>query len=181
MTDIMAGGSALDFQKVHDEHRPKVLRYLARMVGEYAAEDLTQEVFVKVSRSLPDFRGGSRLSTWIYRIAVNTAIDMMRSLSYRRDRGRGEADDMDACAAPDPSIDCRLMTRERLQCLQGLIGRMAPAYRRVFVLSELEHLTNNEISRVLGVSLDTVKIRLHRGRVMLAQAIRSHCRAEDWL
>ena len=55
----------LDFQKIHDDFRPRLQRYLARLVGEFEAEDLTQEVFLRISRALPTFRGDSQLHTWI--------------------------------------------------------------------------------------------------------------------
>ena len=61
----------IEFQKVHDTFRLKIYRYLSRLVGEHEAEDLTQEVFLKVSQALGNFRGESKLSTWIYRIATN--------------------------------------------------------------------------------------------------------------
>jgi RNA polymerase sigma factor (sigma-70 family) len=67
-----------DFQSLHDQFRPRVLRYLTRLVGEGDAEDLTQAVMLKVSRALPEFRGDSSVSTWIYRIATNTALDKAR-------------------------------------------------------------------------------------------------------
>lgn len=73
-----------DFREVHDALRPRVLRYLARMAGEAEAEDLAQEVFEKVSRSLGDFRGDAELSTWVYRIATNTALDRLRRRGSRR-------------------------------------------------------------------------------------------------
>ncbi len=82
----------LDFQKIHADFRQKITLYLARLVGEFEAEDLTQEVFVRVNQNLPGFRGESRLSTWIYRIATNAAIDRRRQPSFRR-------------AAQDPSLD----------------------------------------------------------------------------
>jgi RNA polymerase sigma factor (sigma-70 family) len=74
----------LNFEEIHETYRPKIQRYLARMVGEYEAEDLTQEVFVKVHRALSSFRGDSSLSTWIYRIATNAALDKLRSPSFQR-------------------------------------------------------------------------------------------------
>jgi RNA polymerase sigma-70 factor (ECF subfamily) len=72
---------ALEFQKIYDTYQPKILRYLTRMVGESDAEDLTQDVFVKVNKALGDFRGESKVSTWLYRIATNVAMDRMRSPS----------------------------------------------------------------------------------------------------
>jgi DNA-directed RNA polymerase specialized sigma24 family protein len=74
----------LVFQKVYEAFQPKILRYLKRLAGEEEAEDLTQDVFVKVSRSLGGFRGEAKLSTWLYRIATNAVLDRMRSPSYKR-------------------------------------------------------------------------------------------------
>jgi RNA polymerase sigma-70 factor (ECF subfamily) len=75
---------ALEFQKVYEDFQPKILRYLARLVGKSEAEDLAQETFVKVHQSLKNFRGESQLSTWMYRIATNTALDKLRSPSFQR-------------------------------------------------------------------------------------------------
>ncbi len=72
-----------DLQEIHREFPPRVLRYLARVVGEAEAEDVTQEVFAKVAHALRAFRGESSLSTWIYRIATNTALDAMRKPLFR--------------------------------------------------------------------------------------------------
>ena len=72
----------LEFQKVYDTFQPKIHRYLVRFVGDYEAEDLTQEVFVKVGQGLKEFRGESQLSTWIYKIATNSALDRLRSPSF---------------------------------------------------------------------------------------------------
>src|SRR5574341_2199351 len=76
--------SELEFQKIYDAYRPRILRYLVRLVGEQEAEDLTQEVFVKVSQALKTFRGEAQLSTWIYRIGTNAAIDKIRAFSFRQ-------------------------------------------------------------------------------------------------
>lgn len=73
-----------DFQAIHDEYRPKIVRYLSRLVGESEAEDLGQEVFIKVGKALQGFQGKSSLSTWIYRIATNAALDRLRSRSSLR-------------------------------------------------------------------------------------------------
>ena len=74
----------LEFEQIHEDFRPKIQRYLIRLVGEPEAEDMTQEVFVKVSRALKNFRGEAQLSTWLYRIATNTALDRIDSPSYQR-------------------------------------------------------------------------------------------------
>ena len=74
----------LDFHEVYDEFHEKIDRYLTRLVGESEAEDLGQEVFVKVGNNLSKFKGQSSLSTWIYKIATNAARDKFRSASYQR-------------------------------------------------------------------------------------------------
>ncbi len=73
-----------DPQTLYDEFQPKIRRYLSRLVGTTKADDLTQEVFVKVTQALTAFRGESTLSTWIYRIATNTALDRLRSPAFQR-------------------------------------------------------------------------------------------------
>ncbi len=72
----------LEFQAIYTEFYPKIHRYLTYLVGMSESEDLTQDVFVKISKALQDFRGESQLSTWIYRIATNTARDKKRSRAY---------------------------------------------------------------------------------------------------
>ena len=67
----------LDFLNIYEEFYPKILHYLKQMVGDNEADDVTQEVFDKISRNLDDFKGESKISTWIYKIATNTALDKL--------------------------------------------------------------------------------------------------------
>jgi RNA polymerase sigma-70 factor (ECF subfamily) len=85
----------LNLQEIYAAYQPKILRYMMRLVGEHEAEDLTQDIFVKVSQALRTFRGNSQLSTWIYRIANNAAIDKIRSSSYQRYADHSLVDDPD--------------------------------------------------------------------------------------
>ena len=78
--------AAQDFQDIYLQFHPLVQRYLTRIVGEYEAEDLTQEVFIRVSQALPGFHGESKLSTWIYRIATNAAVDRLRAPFFQTQR-----------------------------------------------------------------------------------------------
>jgi len=178
----------LDFPQIYADFRPKILRYLERLVGAAEAEDLTQEVFIKVNQALPSFRGESQLSTWIYRIATNAAIDKTRAASFREDADQGELEELDEIEIPagwtgevPPSLEQQLMWKEMIECFANFVGRLPVNHRTVFVLSDLEGLANGEIASILGVSLETVKIRLHRGRARLFQELKAHCKAEDWL
>ena len=182
----------LEFDKIHADFRPKVQRYLTRLVGEPEAEDLTQEVFVKISRALGTFRGESKLSTWIYRIATNAALDKLRDPSFKRIAQEGLIEDADSgemkiedkvvmSGALAPSLEQQICRTERYECYRDFIQDLPANYRTVVALSELEDLAANEIAEILGLSVDVVKIRLHRGRARLLKALQSHCKPEDWL
>ena len=69
----------IDFEEVYEEFQPKIIGYLTRLVGSHEAEDVSQEVFERVRRGLDGFRGDSKLSTWLYRIATNTAFDRLKT------------------------------------------------------------------------------------------------------
>ncbi len=176
----------VEFQKIYAVFQPKILRYLARLVGESEAEDLTQETFVKINLALENFRGESKLSTWIYRIATNTALDRLRSPSFQQARQKLSADliEIDETLLDDrnvwtgektPLVEPQIYRKEMGACIQDFVGKLPESYRTVLVLSEMEALSNNEIAEILGISLDTVKIRLHRGREKLRQELETHC------
>lgn len=179
----------LGFDQIHADFRPQVQRYLTRLVGEREAEDLTQEVFCKIHRALKAFRGESKLSTWIYRIATNAALDRLRDPSFKRMAAEERLDGSDSCSSAEgearaaelPSVEQQVCRKERFECYRDFIDDLPPNYRTVVALSELEELAANEIAEILGLSVDVVKIRLHRGRQRILKALKSHCKPEDWL
>lgn len=179
----------LEFQEIHDVFRPKIYRYLSRMVGENEAEDLTQEVFIKVNQGLRNFRGESKLSTWLYRIATNAAVDRLRSPSFQRaiqeklsseSNKNDEVDSAETSAfegEKQPPIEQDLIRMEMNQCIRDFIEKLSEIYRTVLVLGDLEGLENKEIADILGISLGTVKIRIHRAREKLRKELEQHCQA----
>jgi RNA polymerase sigma-70 factor (ECF subfamily) len=183
----MSDGHA-DFQKIHDDYRAKVFRYLSSLLGDYEAEDITQEVFARVSRNLGSFRGESRISTWIYRIATNLAIDRMRycTLPVADLHARAEIESLDADEEIEDrnawtgekpfSAEQRIIRGEMTECIRSCMENLSEDYRAVLVLSELEGFKNGEIAEIMGVTLETVKIRLHRARALLRKEIERHCR-----
>lgn len=168
-----------DFTVLHTEYYPKITAYLKRLVGEAEAEDAAQETFVKISRSLGSFRGESSLSTWIYRIATNTAMDHLRKPSSRLvlhdENSELEGDDDTGPADDSPLHDTLLIRKDMHDCIRGIVDSLPGDYRIVLLLSEFEGLTNAEISGILAISLDTTKIRLHRARTKLRKALQAHC------
>jgi RNA polymerase sigma-70 factor (ECF subfamily) len=169
-----------DFSTIYDEYYPKIVRYLTRVVGESEAEDAAQEAFLKIDRSLESFRGESSLSTWIYRIATNTAMDFFRRPSSKRQLQLTEENDIpgDEDAGPvdnKPLLDTLLIRKDMNDCIRGIVDSLPADYSTVLVLSEFEGLTNSEIAEVIGISLDTAKIRLHRARTKLRKALEAKC------
>lgn len=166
-----------EFQAVHDRFRSRVLRYLTRLVGEGEVEDLTQSVMLKVSDGLPDFRGDSSLSTWIYRIATNAALDRLRRKTVEPP-GEVELESEEGDvpqAAQSPSVERTAIREEMNACIREFIERLPENHKTVMVLSELEGFKNDEIAAILGLSLATVKIRLHRAREKLRLELETGC------
>jgi RNA polymerase sigma-70 factor (ECF subfamily) len=177
----------LEFNRIFKEYQSKILRYLTRLTGRYEAEDLSQEVFIKVESGLKNFRGESKLSTWIYRIATNTAVDRMRNPSFKYKANEGisaesvQKDDL-STEDKDPftgekaeSTDQQYVRKEMNSCIRNFIENLPENYKAVVILSELEELKNKEIAKILHLTLDTVKIRLHRARAQLRKKLESNC------
>ncbi len=180
-------GNDLDFHSIYKTFHPKIVRYLGHMVGWRDAEDLTQEVFVKVNQALKTFRGESQVSTWIYRIATNSALDKLRSPSHRQtgqislsgeSSEQGEIEMMDKdpwTGEKTPSIETSLVRKEMNECIRSVVEKLPENYRTVVALSELEGFRDDEIAEILGISIHTAKIRLHRARARLKKDLEAHC------
>lgn len=172
------------FQGIYEEFRPIVIRYLTRLAGPAEAEDLTQEVFAKIARSIGNFEGRSSLSTWIYRIATNTALDSLRSkgpktidekASYGDDSGP-DIEDINVWSGKKAEpLDRQLIRKEMNTCIRGVVEKLPGDYRTVIILSEFEGLKNREIAKILNISLDSVKVRLHRAKAKLKTELENKC------
>ena len=175
----------ITFSEIFNDFSPKIRRYLTRLIGENEADDFTQIVFEKVNRNLSGFKGESKLSTWIYKIATNTALDHLKSASYLRTvtgplapmpteivRYEELADDL---KAKQTSAEQGLIRDEMGECIKEFVYRLPPDYSTIIILNELEGFTNKEIAEILQISLDTVKIRLHRARAKLRKSLQTGC------
>lgn len=129
------------------------------------AEDLAQETFVKAFRSLAAFDTTRRLSSWLFRIAHNTALDALRRSSPPANRGEA-ADDPAAPAAPDP-VERRALGR----ALEAALAELRPEHRAAIVLRYEEGLSFDEIGSVLGVPEVTARSHVHRARKELARRL----------
>jgi RNA polymerase sigma-70 factor (ECF subfamily) len=177
----------IDFQEIYETFLPKINHYLTRMVGESDAEDLAQEVLIKVNKALGEFRGESKISTWVYRIATNAALDKLRSPTYKwtvqnctrdsdRDYDVEQLSDQIAWAGEKaPLVEHQVFRKEMNDCIQGFIDSLPREFRTVLLLSEFEGFKDTEIAEILGVSPGLVKIRLHRARGILKQKLEQNC------
>ncbi|MHB9097907.1 MAG: sigma-70 family RNA polymerase sigma factor [Syntrophales bacterium] len=137
-----------------------------------------------VGRALETFRGESQLSTWIYRIATNAALDRFRQPAVRH---RGErllpvesiaeikADQDIRTGELKASTEQKLIRSEMNGCIREIIQSLPEQYRSVIVLSELEDLKDSEIAEILGVTLQAAKVRLHRARARLRKELAAAC------
>ena len=174
---------SLDFQAIFTEFHPRIVRYLANLAGEAEAEDLAQEIFIKIEQGLPSFRGESKLSTWIYRIATNAALDRMRTPAYQQamntvseENKEAELEDRNIWTGEKvPVLEWQVVRKEMAECIQDFIHKIPVNYRLVLLLSEFEGLSNLEIATILAISTGTVKIRLHRARERLKQDLIANC------
>jgi len=173
--------SLQEFPAVYAEYYPKITRYLRRLVGDAEAEDVAQEAFLKISKSLDGFRAESQLSTWIYRIATNTAMDHLRRPSVKHTVRQASVTSEDEEYYEDtvvddaPLHDTLLIRKDMTDCIRGLVNDLPENFRAVLALADLEELSNAKIAEVLGLSLDTVKIRLHRARMQLKKSMDHAC------
>ncbi len=171
----------IQFEDVYRRFHAPLLRYMARMVAPAEAEDLVQEVFSKVAKHLKGFEGRAKLSTWIYRVATNTALDRLRSKKGRRfeiplmeELKQDQAGDALKLIANDGPL-AQVIDSEMNACIRQQVDKLPQKYRTVMILSSLDELKNREIADILEISLEAVKMRLHRGRAMLKEILENAC------
>ena len=172
----------MEFDEIYEELQPKIRNYLSRLLGDQEAEDSVQEVFAKVSRGLDSFKGQSKLSTWVYRIATNTAIDKLRTPAYKHASGLTSLEETPGAENTTSPItptntpnDQKVIRKEMSECVREYVDRLPPDYRTVLILKELEGFKNKEIAYILQITLENVKVRLHRAKVRLKKELDDSC------
>ncbi|MGH7295616.1 MAG: sigma-70 family RNA polymerase sigma factor, partial [Polyangiaceae bacterium] len=160
----------------------RVFALVLRMLGNRAeAEDLAQEVFVQVFKAVGSFRGESKLSTWIYRIAINLCKNRTK---YLRVRHSTEQDELEAVAeripmgdAPRANVahiarqDEAMAGKQVERIVQEAILQLEPSFRECLVLRDVEELSYEEIGAITGLPEGTVKSRIHRARAQLKELV----------
>ena len=151
----------------------KVFNVAYRFVGTYdEAEDLTQEIFIKVFKSLGTFDRRANFQTWLISVSRNLCIDRYRSGRRDREVFAREVDPATVQAeAAGPSPQARVETRDRVGLLREALRTLSPALRTAVLLRDIHELSYQEIATQLGIAEGTVKSRINRGRAELARQI----------
>jgi RNA polymerase sigma-70 factor (ECF subfamily) len=156
-------GDAEAFSDLFRAHRQDVTRLAQRMLGRTTdLEDIVQEVFLQVHRSIRDFRHGARFSTWLYRVTVNVVL-----MHRRAGKSRpvfGEAPEHLTAIDQRPCADEQVERQRRVQAFHRLLDRLSEKKQLVFVLHELEGLAPGEIAKIVGSPVLTVRTRLFYAR-----------------
>ena len=155
------------FEQLYRRHHRRVHGVIARLVGQAGAraEDLTQEAFVRAWQALPSFRFESAVSTWLHRLAVNTALMELRA---RRSRPWQDDDEdaLESVATPD-TVGRAVLGRD----LERAVASLPPRARAVLVLYDVEGWKHEEIAAELGMAVGSSKAQLHRARGLLRARI----------
>ncbi|MEO7359024.1 MAG: RNA polymerase sigma factor [Gemmatimonadaceae bacterium] len=160
-----AKGDRTAFERLYRAHTQRVFSVCMRMVTDHnKAEELTQDVFVRVWQKLPTFRGDSQVSTWLHRVTVNVVLTHQKSENAGKNRAVSDDEAIELTPGRGAFVG------ERLD-LDAAIAGLPRGARRVFVLHDVEGFTHEEIGEQLGISPGGSKAQLHRARMLLRQAL----------
>jgi RNA polymerase sigma-70 factor (ECF subfamily) len=164
-------------QAIYEDFHDRIYRYVLSMLHDPAeAEDLTQETFLRAYRRRDSLRDAAAEAAWLYRIATHVCLDRLRQRA-RRTPFESEAD-LDEVELPEtgaPSLQQVIEQDDMSACVQRYLTDLPDSYRAVILLHDMHDLTGPEMAATLGVSLPTVKIRLHRARLKLKAALAAGC------
>jgi RNA polymerase sigma-70 factor (ECF subfamily) len=140
------------------------------------AEDLTQETFLRAYHRRDALREEAAKTAWLYRIATHASLDRLRQYARRAPmESDTDLDEVDLAASDSPSLQETIEQDEMSECVQRYLNSLSDSYRAVILLYDMHELTAPEIAQLLGESLATIKIRLHRARLKLRAALKDGC------
>ena len=177
-------GEVAAFEEVYFIYGKKILSYIYRMTGSRAdAEDLTQETFVSAFHKIGTLKENRKFQSWLYRIAQNKVYQGFRTRPPHHesiDANEGlDASDMRRLTSSMKNPESSIMSKELQEVVQGVINSLPEKYREVFVLSAVHKLRYQEISRIVGRSLASVKSDIHRARLRVRDKVKAYL-GEDY-
>ncbi|MDD5019771.1 MAG: sigma-70 family RNA polymerase sigma factor [Candidatus Omnitrophica bacterium] len=165
------GGEEKAFEAIVRKYQNRVLNIVFSLIGkDRESEDIAQEAFLKAYRGLRGFERRSRFSTWLYRIVMNTAYDFLRKRKNVVTEEEVLGQSADASGGREDVLSA-LLIKEKEALIQKALNKVPLAYRAAVVLKDIEGLSYNEISKVLGCRIGTVESRIYRARQMLRKEL----------
>jgi RNA polymerase sigma factor (sigma-70 family) len=166
-------GDQAAWESIVRMYRRKVFNVAYKFVGRHdQAEDLTQDVFLKLYKSLDTFDRRANFQTWLISVSRNLCIDHYRAVRKERETINRDVDPADfAPVSTDPRADTQLEQRDRVRLLRQALDKLAPTLRTAVMLRDIQELTYQEIADKLHLPEGTVKSRINRGRTELARQI----------
>jgi RNA polymerase sigma-70 factor (ECF subfamily) len=179
-TPLTISGDELDLKNasvLFQGDYQRIFRYIVSMVHDTAeAEDLSQETFLRAYRRRGSLRDEGAQTSWLYRIATNVCLDRLRQFARRAPmESETDINQVDVPEPDTPSLQKTIEREEMSGCVQNYLTRLPDSYRSVIILHDMHDLSAPEIAQLLGESLATVKIRLHRARLKLKAALAAGC------
>ena len=174
---VLAGEIQLYHDLVRPHERSVYVMALSYMKNREDAEDVAQEAFVRAFRKLSSFRAESKFSTWLISITINEARTRLRRQALVRMEPLDQLPDEDKGISPALLRDWREIPSEAVErdevrvLIQRAVEQLPEIYRQVFLLRDVEELTINETAEALNISIPSVKVRLHRARMMLQKQL----------
>ena len=181
-------GNTRSYEILVQRHMNKVYSVAYRVVyNKETAEDITQEVFIKVFNGIKKFEQQSSFSSWLYRIATNSALDALEKIKRQNSnvltfgsqgKKKGEEEDVDPLslhASPAAGPEEKSIQRELRECIQQVLRKLDREQARILVLRDFEDLNYEEIAALLTASLSAVKMRIHRARLAFQDMFGQFC------
>jgi len=180
LIDKISEGDQLAFKELVEKYQTMVINTcIGFLHDKQDAEDISQEVFIEVFASLRKFRKEAKLSTWMYRIAVNKSLNFLRSKKRRQwiqnledVLGMNRQDHKQPIEMRNPAIDLEM--QEEALLLHNAINSLSENQRIAFTLNKYEDLPYSEISEIMGASLSSVESLIHRAKLNLQQKLMHH-------
>ena len=174
----LKGGCQLSFNEIVSRYETKVFNLSLRLTRNVSdAEEVLQDVFVTVYRKIDSFQGKAKFSSWLYRITANASFMKLRKKKQDKSISMGDTmsqiENQSVCESKTfhSKSDARAINNEMRSALETAINRLPEEYRAVFVLRDIDGVSNKEVGDILGLSIPAVKSRLHRSRLMLRKKL----------
>ena len=167
----------MDYWDIYQNYYERVKRFIFALVkDEWVADDLIQETFIKVQKNLNQVKDEAKLSSWIFKIAYNLCQDHFRKISQSTKKEQVLSEEKQFLT--EPLFQKEFEQHQMGECVQDKIRLLPESYQTVLVLFDLMEFSHQEIAEVLDISVENVKVRLHRARKKLKTILEKECRFE---